>query len=433
MIKDQRILNRASLPALTAESFVVYDISNDSGEPILDLTFDDNQNTKESSVRLFRAETGVPLSEQLKHCLRRRKDVSAYGFIFLSHKNNTGIGHVINYFVDSDNEVYFIDAQLGEVLDSNSLKRYHKDIFYLPSYPPEGFMVKKEVSPPIHVRLENEYIMKTEVDIFIEQVIKAIKERNKQKLSELQCKKSLTVTSSKGLFPTTHLLMNTVPKEAFEDCLWLLDNSDVPHDIAASSAAYSGHKELLEHLIHRFNPTNREITNIAYGAALGGHKEVTFTLIKKIQSPNTDKFNSIAFSAAQWGHKSLAEDIRMAGQNSQLRPMAPTKRPTPNNPDKSPGPTKRPMLSSPGLSSSSPAFFGPRNGNARPSSDEQHLDSPMENEKEVIAAQRDEIRGLKMQVDDLQKQLTSVQAQLELALSTEKQGRSNKPSAFSAL
>jgi len=103
---DKRVLDRTNLNALTAESLVVYDITSEKGEPILDLTFDDSQNTRKSSARLIRAERGVPLTKQLKGCQRRAKDGTAYGFVWLTHKNNTQDGHVINYFVDSAENNY---------------------------------------------------------------------------------------------------------------------------------------------------------------------------------------------------------------------------------------------------------------------------------------------------------------------------------------
>jgi hypothetical protein len=81
---------------------------------------------------------------------RRKKDGSAYGFIILTHKDNYQRGHIMNYFVDNLNNVYFIDAQ-EQTLDKQirpklDLKGYRTEIFYLPSQPPEGYKIKNEKS-----------------------------------------------------------------------------------------------------------------------------------------------------------------------------------------------------------------------------------------------------------------------------------------------
>lgn len=64
--------------------------------------------------------------------LLRGKDGAAYGFIWLTNKQKKQEGHVINYFVDShenNDEVYFIDSQLGEVVDESYFRKFHSDVF----------------------------------------------------------------------------------------------------------------------------------------------------------------------------------------------------------------------------------------------------------------------------------------------------------------
>lgn len=141
--EDPRLSLRVNQPSHNYRT--ICDLDNTESF-IVDLTEED-ANTPNTQTRLLRT-SNEELKWQLQQLPKRANDGTAYGFIFLSHANNNGIGHLINFYITQQNEVYFIDSQRPENMQVSrrlSLEGYKQDIFYVQSFPPEGFVVKKEL------------------------------------------------------------------------------------------------------------------------------------------------------------------------------------------------------------------------------------------------------------------------------------------------
>ncbi|MGD9590908.1 MAG: tetratricopeptide repeat protein [Candidatus Berkiella sp.] len=92
---------------------------------------------------LFQMSSKAQIINTLKQLPRRSKDQTSYGFILL--KNNSQdpnrMCHILNYFVDNDDQVYFIDTQKEHHLRQIYQNLDHLQntaIFYRASVPPEG-------------------------------------------------------------------------------------------------------------------------------------------------------------------------------------------------------------------------------------------------------------------------------------------------------
>jgi hypothetical protein len=138
--KDKRFIEKSGKPNYRT----ICDLTDPTITFEIDLTDDANANKE---LR-FLPTTPQSIINTLQCLPRRKKDESAYGFIVLTHKDNYQRGHIMNYFVDKLNNVYFIDAQ-EQSLDKQitpklDLKGYRAEIFYLPSKPPEGYKIKNE-------------------------------------------------------------------------------------------------------------------------------------------------------------------------------------------------------------------------------------------------------------------------------------------------
>lgn len=139
---DKRFIEKSGKPNYRT----ICDLTDPTITFEIDLTDDANVN---NALR-FLPTTPQTIIKTLQCLPRRKKDESAYGFIVLTHKDNYQRGHIMNYFVDKLNNVYFIDAQ-EQTLDKQirpklDLKGYRAEIFYLPSQPPEGYKIKNERS-----------------------------------------------------------------------------------------------------------------------------------------------------------------------------------------------------------------------------------------------------------------------------------------------
>ncbi|MBI2792905.1 MAG: hypothetical protein HYX61_13225 [Gammaproteobacteria bacterium] len=139
---DTRLLDKCSKEP--ADFRVVFDLNDKEIKYEIDLTV-----KKDETGQLRFIAAGVDnIKERLKALPRRQKDESAYGFIVLTHESQNEIGHIINFYVDKDNEVYFIDAQHQikelQVSQQLNLQGFRPEIFYIASIPPEGYKVKIE-------------------------------------------------------------------------------------------------------------------------------------------------------------------------------------------------------------------------------------------------------------------------------------------------
>lgn len=136
---DHRLSNRVP----HTEYIEICNLIDPDKKWIIDTTISSNN----QEVRFLKATT-ENINSLLCNLPRRSKDGTAYGLILLTSKENRHSGHLINYYVTEDNNIYFIDAQIKEpeeqitqVLD---MTLYREEIFYLPSPPPEGFKIKRE-------------------------------------------------------------------------------------------------------------------------------------------------------------------------------------------------------------------------------------------------------------------------------------------------
>lgn len=145
--QDPRLVQRVQKSRTTWSC----DLTKDEGEAFIIFT-PANKKEEQEKVKLFRANP-TDIIEKLIHLPRRKKDDSAYGFIIYTART-TGQGHICNFFVDTHNQVYFLDAQSQKpnewVSGEPATKKYDyiEDIFFVNSTPPEGFklisLVKKE-------------------------------------------------------------------------------------------------------------------------------------------------------------------------------------------------------------------------------------------------------------------------------------------------
>jgi hypothetical protein len=153
---DGRLANNA---APNTDYIEICNLDDPKQKWIIDTTVTSNN----EGVRLLKA-TSENIHSLLVDLPRRANDGTAYGLIVLTHKNDINDGHMINYYVSADNQVYFIDSQVHNVKDQVKqvldFTHYRDEIFYLPSRPPEGLKIKIE-----HALLE----IKEEVPQLIEE------------------------------------------------------------------------------------------------------------------------------------------------------------------------------------------------------------------------------------------------------------------------
>lgn len=147
-IKDKRLIERC-LPNQEFTFREICNLEDENPQFEIDLT---QENSAESTLKLHRA-TRENIVDLLRIQPKRLKDNTAFGFMILTQEHKNRIGHIINYFVDSDNEVYFLDAQrkteAEQISQSLPMLNIRPEIFYIPSLPPEGYkpvIVKKEGS-----------------------------------------------------------------------------------------------------------------------------------------------------------------------------------------------------------------------------------------------------------------------------------------------
>ena len=97
----------------------------------------------------------LTIIDQLRALPKRKADNTAYGFV-LYLIGRGGTAHIINFYVDEHNEVYFIDAQRPNekdwVFDKITLPHHIEDVFFINSFPPEGFKPLVKADPGIQLR-----------------------------------------------------------------------------------------------------------------------------------------------------------------------------------------------------------------------------------------------------------------------------------------
>ncbi len=100
-------------------------------------------------IKLMRVDSKAEdIKERLRGLPRRKSDGAAFGFIFYTWANNHKEGHAANFYVDKENNIFFIDAQGQDettwIVAEPNLTHYRSEIFYLQSIPKEEFRLKKE-------------------------------------------------------------------------------------------------------------------------------------------------------------------------------------------------------------------------------------------------------------------------------------------------
>lgn len=135
---DTRILNRCISERTDG---IVSDLSNDQEVLLLDEDGKAPDNKKIKLTKFNRKNA----TELLRGLYRDQKG-TAKGFIFYRHKN-VNMGHIANFFVDENNEVYFLDAQHNNPNDfvlSEPPVGFQEEFFYVQCKPKGGFRLKVE-------------------------------------------------------------------------------------------------------------------------------------------------------------------------------------------------------------------------------------------------------------------------------------------------
>jgi len=304
---DERILDRCLLPKTNNESVFLFDITDDStNEPLIDLTYEEPGKTKQTiQARLMRVDTkNDNLNQRLTWLRRRVSDNTCFGFIFLAQQRNLKIGHILNFFVDNDNEVYFIDAQSNTITDTLNTQGYLSDVFFIQSAPKEPLKIKQEPSPSNLIKAEPELVnhMANEVDIFINDVIKLAK---KNKLVELEtlinAGLNLNVLDSQGFNVAIHLGM----KGDF-DTFTTLQRYGVKDQDFYCGAILSKNREIINSTQQRWSNINFDYLQLACFAARTGDEKLTESLLSKVVGSEqyyNINYNLIAAYVAQGGHE----------------------------------------------------------------------------------------------------------------------------------
>ena len=95
-------------------------------------------NNKETTVYdLTEIQKKLPLKKVQKNHLDvvLSDDICSFGLIILTNKFNKLIGHIIVYYVDDKNNLFFIDCQREESkrvfnYDENYFKNFHNNVFF---------------------------------------------------------------------------------------------------------------------------------------------------------------------------------------------------------------------------------------------------------------------------------------------------------------
>ena len=136
-IMDPRVLERCRKQP---QNYLEIIDKLDSNNPT---SFIDLSSSPQTQNKLQLLRTNIDeIEDRLKCLLRRKNDNSAHGFIILSQ--DISIGHIINFYVDADNEIYFIDAQSDLITQKLDMSLWRPEIFFIQSMPPEGFKLKKD-------------------------------------------------------------------------------------------------------------------------------------------------------------------------------------------------------------------------------------------------------------------------------------------------
>lgn len=293
--RDQRIIARTRAPS--KNYCVTIDVDKQPGTTGVLTIGSQPQNRVD-----FFPESKENLIQALQALPRRKKDGTAYGFILLMHKETKDLSHMLNYFVNCANQVFFIDVQEStlakKITTELDLSDFPSYIFYRPSIPPEGIKIKKE----------SDIIMKNEVDIFIDKMAEAAIAKNDEQLkSLLQNGPSVNVYGSDEL----NVVMRLLKAGQREAADFLLGYGAKLEDFACY-AAFMRDRELGNFYVQEMKkqglkPNFNRLA--AYVAKGGGDIILIEHFLRKIPDESKRNYSRVATYAAKAGHKELAAHI----------------------------------------------------------------------------------------------------------------------------
>lgn len=327
--QDQRMLDRTT--SRPKDYRIIIDIDNQSGETLeIDLT---TGSQPQDRVYFFSA-SEENIIQALQALPRREKDGTAYGFITLTHhdKNN---GHILNYFVDNDNQVYFIDAQHSTISRTLDLTGYLPEIFYRPSIPTDGIKLKKEAN--IIIKQEHDIPAANEV-VKLENFICHAAYSNNQELTDSSIEKMIerglspnfnriaAFAARGGHYGLAEYILNKIADDSKRDynlvaaaaarnerqaaeyfLSKIADDSKRDYNLVATGAIRNG-RQAAEYFLNKIADENkRDYKRVLYAAVeIGDEKLVEHFLSKTVDESKRD-YNKVAALLAQWGHQTSAE------------------------------------------------------------------------------------------------------------------------------
>ena len=129
-------------------------------------TIDSESKASQDTVRFYRAEP-KNIIEQLK-LLPRDARGNAYGFVLYTSLVEKSPGHIANFLVDNEHNVYFLDGQGPKTTwvseqPATLTHDYRDEIFYINAAPEDGFKVKQEtdvsMNSPLKRKPSSESVM----------------------------------------------------------------------------------------------------------------------------------------------------------------------------------------------------------------------------------------------------------------------------------
>lgn len=189
IIYDQRILKRCKVQGISQDDFIYYeedglsdfrliekDIITMETETIGDSVKEKGKTSKKGKAKLACfVTTRETIAEDLtffnkrkgsldwKISVDRNCDNSSTGHgIIIAHYRNPikNDAHVFNYIIGPNDQLIFIDAQLAKISRTISMDEFTEEFFFLPSIPPEGYILKKENNNSVQ---NNEFKIKMEI------------------------------------------------------------------------------------------------------------------------------------------------------------------------------------------------------------------------------------------------------------------------------
>ena len=173
-VDDERIIQRSLLDrVICLDEKEEVDLTEDVSKTIIHLDCElqkdpeDEEQQQKVKIRLYKADCAIDLIDAIRTLPRRKKDGSAHGFLFYTHKNcDLKLGHIANFYVDEQDEVYFIDAQPKPKTAADKAlwvqrfphndAHFRKEIFFIHTNPPEGFRIKREPES-LDIKIKKEF------------------------------------------------------------------------------------------------------------------------------------------------------------------------------------------------------------------------------------------------------------------------------------